>query len=117
MTNCNIAFETLRCLHNIFVLFENVLQYVLSHFHDFLRFGHNHSVQCVDKIYHEGTITGKNKHGCSVPVNIWISNWEGLSVMVTELKEDHQHMAPMKGKKSKTSPLLIKAHQRNNAHR
>lgn len=71
----------------------------------FFRFGHNHWVDWVDQIHLEGTTRGKNKHGCSVPINIWILNWEGLSVMVTELKEDHQHTVPMKGEKSNTSPL------------
>ena len=45
-----------------------------------------------------------------------MSDWKSLSVMVTELKEDHQHRTPVKGEKSKTSPPLVKAHQRTVIH-
>lgn len=51
----------------------------------------------------------EKQHGCAVPVNIWsivpdpAYETESLSVMVTELKEDHQHKTSIKVEKSKTS--------------
>lgn len=54
-------------------------------------------------------ITEEKQHGCAVPVSIWsivtdpAYQTESLSVMVTELKEDHQHRASIKAEKSKTS--------------
>lgn len=36
--------------------------------------------------------------------------------MVTELKRNHQQTASINGEKSKTSPLLVEAHQRNNTN-
>lgn len=68
----------------------------------------------------QGSDHRDKQHGCSVPINIWSvvtdPDWRSLSVMVTELKEDHQHRTPLKGEKSKTSPLLVNAYQRTVIH-
>lgn len=46
--------------------------------------------------------------------HVWVSYWEGLTVMVTEPKEDHQRTVPEKGKKPKTSTSHRHAAEKQN---